>query len=224
MQTKSVLIVEDEVLIANQMKNWLKKSYTINVDISIDYNSAILNLKSKHYDLVLLDVQISSNETGIDLAKWINKNLNIPFIFLTSYADDETLNEIKSLGPIGFINKPIREINFAMMINLHLDKEIKSTFKFETKTKTYTFDLNKILYIQSEHIYLKLHFTNNSIQLIRCSLTKFLEIVPDGYLLQVNRSVAVNNSFITEKSSNRIIVGNQIFPISPNFKSFFESF
>lgn len=224
MRKKTVLIVEDEVLIANQMKNWLKKNYEINVDISIDYTGAILNLKSKHYDLVLLDVQLSETETGLDIAQWINQNLNTPFIFLTSYSDEETLKEIKRLDPVGFINKPIKEVNFSMMVDLQLVKQEKIYIKFETKTKTYSFNLNEIKYVQSEHVYLKLIFSDNTEQLIRCSLSKFLDLVPNKALLQINRSVAINPLFISKKSEHSLNLGEDIFTISPNFKDNLDSF
>lgn len=224
MNNKSVLIVEDEVLIANQMKIWLNKNNVTKVDVSIGYNDAILNLKSRVYDLVLLDIQLYGNETGIGIAKWINENLKIPFIFLTSYSDEETLNEVKKVNPIGFINKPIREVNFSMMINLHLDKQKKRILKFETKTKTFTFNLSEIRYLQSEHVYLKIYFSDYTEQLLRCSLSKFLALVPDNVIVQINRSVAINPSFITEKSETNLSLNRNIFTISPNFKENLNSF
>ena len=74
------------------------------VGIAVDYTGAIELLESNSVDLILLDIKINGSKSGIDLAKYINQNLGLPFLFLTSYNDAETLQELKHLHPIGYIN------------------------------------------------------------------------------------------------------------------------
>ncbi len=106
---KHILIVEDEILIASQIKiSILKHGYNCS-GIAINYNTAETILKTKAVDLVLIDITLSGDKTGLDIAELINKNFGIPFLFITSYNDSKTLEEIKKLNPVGYINKPVNE-------------------------------------------------------------------------------------------------------------------
>ena len=86
-QAIKILIVEDNVIIADDMQSMLEEiGYEI-VDNVIVYEQAEEVLKNNHVDLVLIDIILASDKTGIDLGKHIRKNYNIPFIFVTSNSD-----------------------------------------------------------------------------------------------------------------------------------------
>ncbi|HEB62060.1 MAG TPA: response regulator transcription factor [Bacteroidetes bacterium] len=104
-----VLIVEDEVLIANDIAELLEdEGYTIS---GIAYNSkkALELLRQNKTDIVLLDIELNSELSGVDLAKTINHQYHLPFIFLTSFSDRATLEKVKSTNPMGYLVKPFEE-------------------------------------------------------------------------------------------------------------------
>lgn len=87
-----VLIVEDEVIIADNIRDTLKNlDYNV-FEPAINFTEAIETIKSEKPDIAILDVQLSDKKTGIDLAKVISEQYNFPFIFLTSNSDDSILN------------------------------------------------------------------------------------------------------------------------------------
>lgn len=77
-------------------------------------------LESENVDLVLLDINLDGEMTGIDLAEIINKKFLVPFIFLSSYSDKSTLEKASFTFPAGYIVKPFKENDLAPAIQMAL--------------------------------------------------------------------------------------------------------
>ena len=104
-----VLIVEDEPVIAENISMYLDNN---DFEVSgIAYDSAEANeqLRTNTPDAAILDVNLESEQDGIDIAGQINQKYGIPFLFLTSYSDKETLRRAKAVNPSGYIVKPFNE-------------------------------------------------------------------------------------------------------------------
>jgi len=82
-----VLIVEDEPVIARNISLYLNNNDFSVSGIAYDYEEAMGQLQRNTPDAVILDINLESNADGIEIAKSINSNYKIPFVFLTSYAD-----------------------------------------------------------------------------------------------------------------------------------------
>lgn len=104
-----VLIVEDEPIIAEHISLYLNNNDFAVSGIAYDDEEAKKQLKHNTPDAVLLDINLESKEDGIAIAKHINIHYKIPFLFLTSYADKETLERAKAVEPSGYIVKPFNE-------------------------------------------------------------------------------------------------------------------
>ena len=103
-----IVIVEDELIIAEDVSNMLtRKGYEV-MGIAMDYDEAIAILKVNKPDLILLDINLNSKKDGIDLANTINEFYGIPFIFTTSYSDSATLERAKKSNPINYLVKPFK--------------------------------------------------------------------------------------------------------------------
>lgn len=104
-----VLIVEDEPIIAQHIAVYLNNSDFVVSGIAYDDEEAMLQLKENTPDAVLLDINLDCATDGIDLADFVNKHIHIPFLFLTSHADKNTLERAKKVEPWGYIVKPFNE-------------------------------------------------------------------------------------------------------------------
>lgn len=104
----SLLIVEDEFLIANDLRRMLAKAGYRVVGIAGSVAEAKQQLGSQQTDIVLLDIFLDGYETGIDLAYWLNGQA-IPFVFLSANLTDSLLEAAKVTQPFGFLTKPFRE-------------------------------------------------------------------------------------------------------------------
>lgn len=221
MRTKNILIVEDEVLIASQIQLFLEMNGYNCVGIAVDYTGAIELLESNPVDLILLDIKISGSKNGIDIAKYSNKNLGLPFLFLTSYNDVETLHELKHLNPIGYINKPINDATLLTNIDLYFSSnklQKQHIVPIKSGTKIYNINCTDLLYIETEHVYINLFFKNHR-QSIRLSLANFLEQLPHKELLQINRSTAINPKFIIRIEKSCLQLKDKVFKLSSKYKS-----
>jgi len=104
-----ILIVEDEPVIAENISMYLDNT---DFEVSgIAYDSAEANeqLNNNTPDAAILDINLGSEEDGIEIAAQLNEKYNIPFLFLTSYADKNTLDRAKAVKPSGYIVKPFNE-------------------------------------------------------------------------------------------------------------------
>lgn len=115
-----ILIVEDELLIAENLAMKLKKFEYQVVDIVSSGKAAIEKTKSKSPDLILMDIAIKGELDGIQTAEEINNTHNIPIVFLTAYADDKTLERAANSGCHGYILKPFKDRELYAAIKIAL--------------------------------------------------------------------------------------------------------
>mgnify|MGYP003411452152 FL=1 len=104
-----ILIVEDEPVIAENISIYLDNNDFEVSAIAYDSDEAFLQLKNNTPDAAILDINLESDKDGIDVAAYINKEIQIPFLFLTSYSDKNTLDKAKKVKPSGYIVKPFNE-------------------------------------------------------------------------------------------------------------------
>jgi DNA-binding NarL/FixJ family response regulator len=115
-----VLIVEDEPLIAKNIAMYLNNNdYEVSA-IAYDPEEALFQLKRQTPDFALLDINLESDKDGIDIATHINQHHFIPFVYLTSYSDKETIERAKKTNPSGFIVKPFNEKTLYATIEIAL--------------------------------------------------------------------------------------------------------
>jgi two-component system, response regulator PdtaR len=107
-----ILIVEDEVITAEDIRESLKLIGYENVSVSYTDIEALRMSVKNSYDLILMDVKLNgSKHDGIELAKIINND--IPIIYCTAYSDSETINRILHSPHLSYILKPfeVKKIN-----------------------------------------------------------------------------------------------------------------
>ena len=136
-----ILVVEDEAIVAQDLKNSLEiLGYEIPA-ISTSGEEAIKNALELSPDLVLMDIMLKGDMDGIEAISRIRKKIDLPVIYLTAYADEETLKRAKTTTPLGYILKPFdeRELHTAIEIGLYKHKmelKLKKTKKWLTTVLT----------------------------------------------------------------------------------------
>lgn len=134
-----ILVVEDEPLIADDIANQLRINDFEVSAIAYDYEDAVYELKFNAPDAVVLDINLGSGKTGVDIAEVINEKYGLPFIYLTSYADKETLERAKRTEPLGYVVKPFDERNLIATLEIAL-----YNFSQKQKSTQPTLNLDKI--------------------------------------------------------------------------------
>ena len=116
-----ILIIEDENIIAEDLKITLTSfGYDVE-DVIASGEEAILKTEELKPDLVLMDIKLDGEINGIEAASKIHKKSNVPIIFCTAYTDDKTYKKALITKPSGYIVKPFNESE--------LHDTIQQTFK-----------------------------------------------------------------------------------------------
>lgn len=119
-----ILVVEDEIIVAEDIKDSLEDlGYTVTA-IADSGKKAIEKAAETQPNLVLMDIRLKGNMDGIQAAEQIWNRFNIPVVYLTANSDPNTLQRAKATEPFGYITKPFkeRELHTAVDIALHRHK------------------------------------------------------------------------------------------------------
>jgi len=90
-----ILIVEDEFIIAESLIQSIQGLGYECLEPERTFEDAIVAIETHHPDMIILDIGIEGDKTGIDLGHIINKRYNIPFIYLTSYTEKAIIQQAK---------------------------------------------------------------------------------------------------------------------------------
>jgi DNA-binding LytR/AlgR family response regulator len=241
-----ILIVEDNVIIADDMQSMLEEiGYEI-VDNVIVYEQAVAVLKQKEVDLVLIDIILASDKTGIDLGKHIRENYDIPFIFVTSNSDRATVENAKTVKPNGYLVKPFEQQDLYTSIEIALsnftaggrenraagyeDKTegvasnslLKDSIFVKKQQLYYRIQFKDIQFIKADNVYLEV-YTKDKKFLVRSPLKDYLEKLPQDKFYRAHKSYIVNIDHIDAINSKDILINDNLIPISKDFKDFIIS-
>ncbi len=111
-----IIIVEDEIIIALDLKLRLENLGYVVLNIAFNGEDAIKLTGETNPDLVLMDIQLNGEMDGITVANQIRRLHNVPFIYLTGSHDNSLLERAKKTDPIGFISKPFDETEIQNLI------------------------------------------------------------------------------------------------------------
>ena len=157
----NILVVEDESIVSKDIQNSLKKiGYNV-VGACNNAQEAIDLATELHPDVVLMDIMLKGNLTGIDAADKI-KLLNIPVIFLTAYADEATLAKAKVTEPYGYILKPFKEKDLSISVEMAIHRHKKLTELKKERDFLYSIVENKegakdVLFVKSNSRLVKIN-------------------------------------------------------------------
>jgi DNA-binding LytR/AlgR family response regulator len=227
-----ILIVEDEMLIAANIANQLDAfGYEI-IGIIPRGEEAIKVVQNEKPDLVLMDINLKGEIDGIETAKRIQQEGQIPIIYLTANNDDENFNRAKATHPYGFLSKPFKRLDLQRALELasirilqenNEPKTEQNALKLEDRIFVKQNDLMckiliaDILYLEADRNYCQV-FTKDKNYLLVNTLKNMEEKLPTQSFQRVHRSYIVNLKEINEFNHNNVTVGNKILPLSKELR------
>ncbi len=122
MKGSRILVVEDESILAHDISQLLEQFGYVVDGIESTAAGAIQRVDESEPDLILMDVRLKGGIDGIDAAHAIQENHDIPIIYLTAYADPDTLERAKITQPFGYILKPFDDRELHTVIEMGLYK------------------------------------------------------------------------------------------------------
>ncbi len=237
MSKTNILVVEDESIVSKDIQNSLKKlGYNV-VGACNNGEEAVELASEKQPDLVLMDIMLKGEMSGIDAANIIRSRLNIPIIFLTAYADESTLSKAKVTEPYGYILKPFKEIDLHSSIEMAIYKHKKVSEIKKERDFLYSLVENKegskdILFVKSNSRLVKVNMKDvyfiealKDYVVINTELTRYTihssmkdiekKLAPNEFLrvhrsfiVRVDKIVAIeNHNLVLEKDKKSVPIG-----------------
>lgn len=138
--TASILIVEDESIVALDLESRLNRLGYQVVGIAESGEDALSLAELRHPDLALMDIRLKSSMDGVETAQQLRARFDIPVIYLTAYADETTLERARVTEPFGYLVKPFEERELHSTIEMAHYK-----IEMDKRSKTQTARLQRIV-------------------------------------------------------------------------------
>lgn len=220
-----ILIVEDEVLIAEDLSDLLRSFGISEIDMAHDKPTALNKIEVFQPDLILLDIRMESELTGIQIAEIINTQYKKPFIFITAHSDMQMLQTILKTIPAGYITKPIKKADLyanVLLVSEKLKLQSPKQIMIKDGTKNVLIDFNDLLYIESEGNYIVIHTTHKK-HALRQNMDSIMAQLDNDIFYRVQRSYVVNIKKISSYSRKDLTINGIVIPISKNVIDDFEN-
>ncbi len=231
MEKTKVLIVEDEALIADNLAAIIGDLNYEVTDICANAEEAIKSIKNNPPEVCLLDVSIDGEIDGIDLATMIQKRIQVPHIFITSFSDSSTIERAKQTSPAAYIIKPYtaKEVEVNMTLALYKKDEpvsipIKTSnnpeddsFFIKDKHELVKIKFDEISYCEAADNY-TIIYTSKSKYMISQTMKAVFEKLEAGGFVRIHRSYFVRFKDIESIGPNYIIIQGKEIPMSQNHR------
>jgi two-component system response regulator LytT len=232
----SVLVVEDENIVAKDIQqSLLKMGYKV-IGTASSGEKAKEILKENQPDIILMDIMLKGNMSGIDTAEYVKDIYDLPVIFLTAYADENTLSKAKITEPYGYILKPFKEIDLHTSIEMALYKHKKTSelkkeneiyatlldgnnsadFLFiRAKAKLVKIKMVDLFYVEALKDYVTFH-TASGDYTIHATMKDIEQKLPGKQFIRVHRSfiIRVDRIVSLEQAQGILYLENDTNPIS----------
>ncbi|MCH2229941.1 MAG: response regulator transcription factor [Crocinitomicaceae bacterium] len=210
------LIVEDDVLISEHLKSIILEMGHDVTDLCSDAKHAYASIERNQPDVALLDIRMHGEDQGIQVASRLNK-MGIPFIYITSFSDKNTVQSAVFQEPKGYIIKPFTPEEIQESIQKVVDEFDANHVMLRHSLQNEQVAIQDIIYIQSDNVYLEVR-TKNKRYIIRNTLSALLKEVNSTSIVRIHRSYAVNVSYISRYNKSSVFIGEEQFPISRKYK------
>ncbi|GAB5528152.1 MAG: hypothetical protein Roseis2KO_60240 [Roseivirga sp.] len=233
-----ILIIEDELLVAEDLRGMLTgEGYDV-LEIADNATDAKRALNVYQLDIVLIDIMLKGEEDGIDIAEYIRQNHRLPIIFTSSLIDAPTIERARSCQPAAYLVKPYNLSSLFIAIDMALfnfqSHQTAAPFLKQTGHEQSHYTLNDhifikdkhrferirltdILFLKAESSYVSIITTNKNYLLTTETLKSFLDKLTTHLIQRVHRSYAVNIEQVEALEGNRLILGTHEIPVGKNY-------
>jgi two-component system, LytTR family, response regulator LytT len=219
MNQMKILIVEDDFLIAEHLKDILKKEQGDEVLMALSAMEAKQLIdKNKSIDLVLLDINMETPEAGINLAYELSSNYGIPFIYISAQSDTTIIRKAASTFPLSYIVKPFVAVSVQAAVQMARQKIANSTLCIRDGYKDVIIPFDAIYYGKSNNNYIEI-YGHNKKWVARVTMRDLLNDLPKDRFVQVHRSFFINKFHLESLKSDKVVVKGECIPVSKSFET-----
>lgn len=207
----NILIIEDQVLIANHVKNILNEFGVFSIELSFNLSDAVIKIKNFSPNIILLDINVEGKDSGIEWA--LNNVVNEKVIFITGQTEMETLKKALDIKPVAYLTKPIKKIDLVAAIEVAKEQLKQQFVIIKDGYDSVKIILNDILFVKSDKNYIDIQTITKKFT-IRSTLDNFLKELDEKQFIKVHRSYIINKEKIKIKTSSSIQIEHFEIPIT----------
>lgn len=213
-----IFIAEDDVFISEQLNDILLELGHEVTGIGFNYASSIASLEQQKPDIAILDIKMHGEDQGLEIAAYIRKELRIPFLFLTSFSDQETVRNAGQYQPEAYIVKPFnkKDIYSNLSIVMMRTQSKDALVVLKDGREKVLIKPEDILWIKADDKYLEI-FTEKKKYVERTTIKEFLEKYPTDFLIRCHKSFVINLHSITAFSSSSVRIKNELIPVGRKY-------
>jgi DNA-binding LytR/AlgR family response regulator len=217
MEKIKILIIEDEIITATDLKEILQKRGHRITGIAKNYYETASMIEYEKPDLALVDIKLrNSTHNGIEIAETLLKNKDIPYIFLTSQSDMATFDQAKQTAPKAYLTKPFRENEVVFQIELVFEQFLSQLQKNSNPAISdtiYVFVVNAhfriikkdIVAIEADSSYVKLILNGyEKPLLITMNLKKMASYLTSPNFFRLSRKHLINLDYLQKFDNDKI--------------------
>jgi len=232
-----ILIVEDEMIIGANISLQLSNlGYEVS-GIVPRGEEAIIHIAQNKPDIVLLDIQLKGTLDGIETAKHMQKDYDIPIIYLTANDDETHFIRAKETNPSAFISKPFKKVDLQHAIELTISRMVMHSSDFQDQKddcsspfvlsdsifikrneKMVKIMIKDIYYFEADRNYCKIYSKNRECLLVM-TLKEIDEKLPKEHFLRIHRSYIVNLTHVDEVAGSHVVIFNKAIPLSKSLRN-----
>ncbi|WNJ17009.1 DNA-binding response regulator [Pontibacter sp. G13] len=216
-----ILVVEDEVLIAETIKLFIEEKGHEVTDMCISYEEAKEAYVQSPPDLVILDIRLYGKKSGIDFANFLlEQPLKIPFVYLTSQHDKRIFDMAIDTAPYGYLAKPIHKQTLWLTVEAAYQRFLEelppvNELIISDGQSKHKISEQDITLIKADHVYSEVFLKDGRKLLVRKPLRYFEEQAQGDFLIQAHRSYIVNVREVLSWTTNSVTLADgQSIPVS----------
>ena len=229
-----VLAIEDEPIHEDKLRMVMEMFGYDLIDVLKDPSRLMSIISATKPDVLLMDINLGKDSSGIDLTEKVNEVHDIPTVYLTSFTDDETFNKAKKTFPAAYLTKPYQADELKRAIELAVLTRQNSLSGYVNHTNQQSTREN--LFIKNGNTFAKVAvsdielieaydkycfiFTKKMKYMLKERLKNILQMLPVSLFCQVHRSYVINISAIEsiEPLHNRIVIMGKTIGIGKTYK------
>lgn len=225
MENLRILIINDEVLIAEDLRDLLNSFGQKNICLAHSKGEAIKQLDIFKPDVAIVDIRKKKELDGLEIGDHININHQIPFIYVTAHFDMAMIKEIVKTKPTAYFTKPIKKSD--LFVSLYLiasqsEQHKKNCLHIKNGYDVVIIPFDAILYIEGEGNYINIYYEEKKV-VSRQSLDSIMEFLVPELFYRIQRSYIINLSKVKRYSKKEVEIKDTILPVSRNLSDEFES-
>ncbi|GAB3693691.1 hypothetical protein GCM10027592_13800 [Spirosoma flavus] len=233
MTSLKILIVEDEIITAMDLRQILEKAGHTVTAIARTFEAAQKSVKTNPPDLALIDIKLEASSTGngIDTAKELLASQPIPIIYLTANSEPATFELAKATQPAAYLLKPFKasEILFNVELAYH-DFQKNHVVQPSASMSNYLMlpvgkglekiDIDDVMYLEADGAYAKVVMANKVIHTVSTNLGQLEPYFRTGEFCRLSRSHVINLDYIRRLKDNEVVLNDNqtVLPLASTFR------